>query len=84
MLNIPASEIAVGDYVAGFGTVSKVNERRNVKSGDLETLGFEFKSGQSLYGLSPASEFMVNAGGLTDHGPIGSIRPGLAEDHPNA
>jgi hypothetical protein len=82
-LPIPASEIAEGDWSPVYGTVRKITEHRIAKTNELVTLDFEFWNGDTQDGVSPDREFDIVAGGLTDHGPIGSIREGLKTDHPD-
>lgn len=84
-LPIPASEITVGDFLEGYGTVTSVVENRDTISGILNTVGLIFFNGEESLGLDPKTEFRViqgGPGGLKEVMPDPSnIRPGLAEDH---
>lgn len=79
-LNVPASEIAPKDYSTSYGTVTEVKENRDAK-GELKSYDIKFFNGTVLSGISPDAEFQMVQGGLTDHGPEGSVRAGLAADH---
>jgi hypothetical protein len=83
-LLMPASEVAVGDYVDGFGTVTKVIENRGADE-NLSTVGFEYFNGLSSPGLNPEAMLSVTQGGpggLKERMPDpNEIRPGLAEAH---
>jgi hypothetical protein len=79
-LNIPAEEIAPKDYSTSYGTVTEVTENKDGQ-GNVISYNITFFNGTILSGVSPDAEFELVQGGLTDHGPQGSIRAGLAADH---
>lgn len=82
-VTLEASEIAERDFVVSYGTVKKVVEHHDSRTGELSTLDFTFWNGEEKTGVDPNDIFDVIEGGRTDHGPIGSIRPDLAADHAN-
>lgn len=85
-LPIPAEQVAVGDFLTGYGTVTQVIENRD-KDGKLLTIGFKFFNGEETLGLDPFTEFLVvqgGPGGLKERMPDSSeIRSDLKSDHPN-
>jgi hypothetical protein len=79
-VSIPASEIAVGDYSITHGTITSISETRDKITNELQSLKIKFHNGDELTNVEPTAEFDIIGGGLTDHGPIGGVRSGLAED----
>lgn len=82
-LPIEAQDLAVGDYDPMYGTIKKIESTINPKTKVVESVDLYFWNGKALTGVEPDRLFYAVQGGLTDHGPEGSIREGLAADHAN-
>lgn len=78
---MPASEIAVGDYSPNYGTVKAIVEHRDRKTNELKTLDIDWFNGEKHTAVEADRVYDIIGGGLTDHGPIGTVRPDLKSDH---